>query len=229
MPNNEAIFVGYACERPDDRDFDLWNFVPPVLKQLDENNGGDATRGDFELWIACLQEPIDLLLCEIDKFTELADPDLAPESAVDAMLVDFGNQFNFELSLDEKKKLAKTLIEIYKQKGTAKGIENVINFFLGLEVEVVSLNAPSEIWELGVDELGIDTYLGPSDQYLLYSFKIVSPIALTEEQRKRITDIANYMKPAHTHLIEIEEPEVPLVIDDWELGLSELGEKTELH
>jgi len=64
---------------------------------------------------------------------------------------------------------------------------------------------------------------------LLYSFKIVSPIALTEEQRKRITDIANYMKPAHTHLIEIEEPEVPLVIDDWELGLSELGEKTELH
>lgn len=237
MPNNEAIFNGYACERPEDRDFDLWNFVPPVLKGLDENNGGvvagpggdPPARGDFQLWIECLQEPLELLLCLLDHFTDLADPDLAPEYAVDAMLVDLGNQFKFVLSLDEKKKLVKTLLPIYQQKGTDVGIENVINFFMGLEVDVVSLNAPSEIWELGVDELGFDTYLGPSDLYLLYSFKIVSLVELTPQQIQWIIDIANYMKPAHTHLLVIETPEDPIFIDDWELGLSELGEKTDLH
>ncbi len=222
-PDNDAEFGGYVCDRPLDRDFDLWNFVPPVLKGMDEGNG------DFRLWIKCLQEVVDLLLCEIDHFTDLADPDLAPEAAVDAMLVDLGNPFKFELSLDEKKKLVKTLVPIYQQKGTGIGIENVINFFMGLEVEVVPLNAPAEIWELGIDELGFDTYLGPSDLYLLYSFKIVSPINLTDKQIKMIVDIANYMKPAHTHLIAIETPEEPIFIDDWELGLSELGEGTDLH
>lgn len=223
MPNNEADFIGYACPRPDEREFDLWNFVPPMLKQQD-----DAV-GDLRLWISCLQEVCDLLLCNLDRYTEIIDPDIAPEPFVDAMLQDLGNPFTFALSLVDKRLLVQTLVKIYHSKGTGVGIENAIKFLLDLEVDVVPLNSPSEIWELGIDELGIDTYLGMSEAYLLYSFKIVSPIALTETQRKRIRDIANYMKPAHTHLIEIEEPEMPVVIDDWELGLSELGEKTLLH
>ena len=222
-PDNVAEFAGYACPKPADRDLLLWDWVP------DYNKREDVDVGHLKLFVDILQDVVDLLFCLIDRFSEIYDVDLAPEPFVDAMLKDLGNPFPFVLSLPDKRRLARVLVEIYRQKGTKQGIINVIRFFLGVEVEIEVLNNSDEQWVLGESELGEDTWLGPSDQYLLYSFRIIAPYALTEEQRERIVTIANYMKVAHEHLIELKEPVVPVEFDHWELGFSLLGEETILH
>ena len=51
---------------------------------------------------------------------------------------------------------------------------------------------------------------------------------LTDEERKRMLSIIEYMKPAHTHLARIVEPPTPPPEDRWILGESYLGEDTVL-
>jgi len=98
------------------------------------------------------------------------------------------------------------------------------------------------------DELNSDLYgdgwppaiLGP-DQAGLYSFEVISGVNLTRAQAEGIVFLANYMKPAHTHLLRIIQPNAPdfdtrglgvpvvgidsgnVFIDHVELGLSNLG------
>jgi phage tail-like protein len=218
-PYNTAQFTGFIPNISENRNFNLYYMLS--RKNRDEDNG------DLLKFISCLQEVTNLILVKIDEWTDIIDPDKASESFLDAMLQDLGNPFAFDLTLNEKRKLIRILVEIYKQKGTEPGIINVIRFFLGIEVEINSLN--DEGWDLGVDELGDavvegTAILGSGTSYNIYSFEIVSPVALTEEQREQITDIANYMKPAHTHLINIIEPEIPVIVDHIELGLSILGD-----
>lgn len=222
-PDDDAVFSGYVCPAPAERDFLLWDMLPPLPKQL------DADVEFFEKFIGCFQEVTDLLLCLIDRFAETFDPDYAPEAFVDAMLVDLGNPFRFALTLTDKRRLIRILLDIYRAKGTAVGIVNAVRFFLGVEVEVEPLNDPLGQWQLGEDELGIDTYLAPSDLYLIYSFRIVAPYVLTAEQRVRVREIAQYMRPAHEHLVEIQEPVEVIDPDHWALGLSLLGDETDLH
>ena len=41
--------------------------------------------------------------------------------------------------------------------------------------------------------------------------------------------IVEYLKPAHTHFVDLVEPLPPVLPNHWELGLSDLGETTDLH
>lgn len=293
-PYNFADFVGYAPEVPLDRRWDLWKLLPLMNRQEDETE-------DLEKFVRCLQEVSDLLLCDIDKWTDILDPDRAAEQYLDLMLLDLGNPFSFDLSEIDKRRLLNLLVAIYQQKGTERGIENVIRFFLGLEVEVVSFLS-EETWVLGESELvgdsaqsgtdgkvssprnffsatasftamsvggklrlsgslvgndgeyeiaqylnanevllvegtelldegpgltwtelGNPVVLGPGDSWGRRAFEIVSEVVLTDEQRKRVEQIAEYMKPAGTHLLRIVEPTTPPVYEHVELGISELG------
>lgn len=75
-----------------------------------------------------------------------------------------------------------------------------------------------------VSELGVDSILHPgSGSRLLYSYEIISPIVLTDDQRDKITQIAEYMHPAHCHLLRIVEPGSEVEPDHLELGISQLG------
>ena len=219
-PGDSLTFGGYVCPRPERRSFDLWRMVPQKSR--------DEDPGDLRKFLACLQEVTDLLLCLIDRWTDILDPDIAPEPFLDAMLQDLGNPFAFDLDEADKRRLIRVLLAAYRQKGTAIGIINLVRFFLGIEVTINTFLG-DEGWDLGVDELGETTILGPGTSFALYSFEVLSPVELTQEQRDQIEDIANYMKPAHTHLIRIVEPVPPLVIDHLELGLSELGPEWILH
>jgi hypothetical protein len=155
------------------------------------------------------------------------DPDLAAELFLDLMLLDLGNPFPFDLSLVDKRRLLNVLVAIYREKGTAVGIKNAIRFFLGLEVDVIAYSGEALV--LGESLLGEDWVLGPAGSFAAYSFEVVVPRALAAEGRRRLRAIVDYMKPAHTHLARIVEPEIPEVIDHLELGLSELGETWVLH
>lgn len=214
----QTNFVGFYPAVPDGRDFTHWNWLPTL------NKSEDAT-GDLRRFSLIMQDVIDLLLCLIDKWTEIIDVDLAPEEFVDAMLFELGNPFAFiDLAVDDKRRLARILLDIYKSKGTAVGIIDAIRFFVGVEVSLDIVNTRS-YWQLGVSLLGNDTLTGPgAGDPAWYTFYILSAVNLTDEQRTQILQIADYMKPAHEHigaLIEPEEITPPTAY--WRLGVHLLG------
>jgi phage tail-like protein len=220
-PFDTAVFQGFRPARHPRRRFDLWSMLP-------KHNRRSDTTGDLARFIACLQEVVDLLLAEVDRFPDLWDIERAPTPFLDLILRDLGNPFPFDLDELGKRRLATVLVEMYRQKGTAVGIRNAVRFFLGLEIEAITGLAATAL-VLGVSELGIDWELGPSDRFARYAFDVKVGRVLTSTERKHLRAIVNYMKPAHTHFVNLLEPLAPIVPDHWELGVSEVEETSRLH
>ena len=222
-----AQFPAFRPPQPPGRSFQLWDRVPPHDRRRDATI---PTR-PLRKFILVLQDVVDLLLCDIDRWTEILDIDLAPEAFLDAILRDLGNPFDFvrELSLIEKRRLARILVDIYKEKGTDIGIINAIRFFLGIEVELDIINC-RDYWKMGVHQLNLDTIIGPgTGSPLWYSFFIVSPVILTADQQQQMLKIADYMKPAHEHILGIQEPGGLVTPGTfWHLGIDTLGATTVL-
>jgi phage tail-like protein len=219
-PDNVALVSGFAPSRPANRAFDLYRLLPEVNRRED-------ITGDLRRFLACLQDATDLLLDDIDGFTQILDPDVAPEPTIDLMLGELGNPFQFDLELVDKRRLLQVLVAMYREKGTDVGVRNAIRFFLGLEVAITSY--AGEALFLGESRLGEDWVLGPSSAFAAYAFEIVAPRALEREERRRLREVVDYMKPAHTHFARLVEPSIPEVPDHLELGLSGLGESWRLH
>ena len=220
-PYDRATFAGFRPARPQTRRFDLWRMLP-------KHNRRDDQTGDLFRFIACLQEATDLLLADVDRWPDIFDLERASEAFVDLILRDLGNPFPFELDAMGKRRLASVLVEMYRQKGTEKGIQNAIRFFLGIDISAISpFNADTLV--LGESELGFDWVLGPSDRFARYAFNVVVARILGDRERRQLRAIVEYLKPAHTHFVDLVEPLPPIVPNHWELGLSDLGETTDLH
>ena len=116
---------------------------------------------------------------------------------------------------------------MYRLKGTARGIRDALRFFLGLDVDILAYTSSTLI--LGESELGVDWELGPSDRFARYAFDVQVARALSDHERAVLREIVEYLKPAHTHFVELIEPEPEVVPDHWELGESDLDETTLLH
>jgi len=69
-----------------------------------------------------------------------------------------GKLMKFDLDTLAKRRLASVLVEMYQQKGTAKGIENAVRFFLGVQSAAITAFA-SDGLVLGESELGVTTDL----------------------------------------------------------------------
>lgn len=220
-PFDSVIFTGFVPAKPIGRKFDLWSMLPVWNRRED-------VTGDLWRFIACLQEIGDLLLGDVDRFPDIFDLERAPESFLDLILLDLGNPFPFELDELGKRRLASVLVEMYRQKGTAVGIENAIRFFLGIDITAISPFAITTLI-LGESELGVDWELGPSDRFARYAFNVEVDIPLSDSKRRQLRAIVEYMKPAHTHFVDLLEPSAPIDYAHWELGVSELGLSTDLH
>lgn len=210
--------------RPAERSYELVRHVPAM------NLAEDHTQ-DLRKFLWAWQEPLDQVLCRIDEWVQILDPDTAPEPFLDAMLVDLGNPFSFALQVDEKRRLVGLLVSIYQQKGTADGIISTIRLFLGLDV---TINYPCfEGAYLGEAELGGDedgTFILGGSAYDAYGYEVVSGVLLDATQRERIEGLAEYMQPANEHLVAILEPTDPSPIPDhMELGISDLDLTWDLH
>jgi phage tail-like protein len=215
-----ATLIAFTPPRPAGRRFDLWSMLPKM------NRRADAT-GDLAAFVACIQEVIDWLLADLDALPDLIDIERAPEWMLDLILQDLGNPFAFELTELQKRRLASLLVGIYRLKGTAPGIQSAIRFFVGLDdVEITPLTATTLV--LGESELGVDWELGPSARFARYAFEVTTPRVLTDTERSAVRALIDYMRPAHTHFVALNEPIVVAVFDGWEIGTSELGVNTVL-
>lgn len=220
-PYDRATFTGFRPARPERRRFELWRMLP-------KHNRRDDDTGDLSRFIACLQEVTDLLLADVDRWPDIFDLERAPESFVDFILRDLGNPFPFELDALGKRRLASVLVEMYRQKGTAKGIRNAIRFFLGIDIAAIT-PFNGETPTLGESQLGFDWVLGPSHRFARYAFNVEVARVLTARERHQLRAIVDYLKPAHTHFVDLVEPLSPILPNHWELGLSDLGDTTDLH
>ncbi|RKH04356.1 phage tail protein [Corallococcus carmarthensis] len=220
-PYHRATFPGFRPARPPSRHFQLWDMLP-------RHNRRDDVTGDLRRFISCLQEVTDLLLADLDAFPDVFDLERAPEAFLDAILQDLGNPFAFDLDGLARRRLGAILVDMYKQKGTALGLRNAIRFFLGIEVRAISPFA-SDTLVLGESELGVDWVLGPSERFARYAFNVEVERLLSPAERQRLRTLIEYLKPAHTHFVDLVEPLPPILPEHWELGLSELGETTTLH
>jgi phage tail-like protein len=194
---------------------------------LPKHNRRDDQTGDLFRFIACLQEVTDLLLADVDRWPDIFDLERAPEAFLDLILRDLGNPFPFELDAMGKRRLASVLVEMYRQKGTAKGIQNAIRFFLGIDISAITpFNADTLI--LGESSWASTGCSAP---------RTASPVRLQRRgrahpgrrERRQLRAIVEYLKPAHTHFVDLVEPLPPVLPNHWELGLSDLGETTDLH
>jgi phage tail-like protein len=173
-------------------------------------------------------------LSSVRHFTDLNDPDKIPEGLLDLYLLSMGfrpaTDFpGITLTAKEKRKLAKLAVPLYRQKGTASGIVNIIRLILGIESAVLT-QYNVNIWKLGVSLLGVDTILFPTGidgSRALYTFDIELITPTTQEQNDKIIALVRFMKPIHTHIGQIIQPPIPP--DHWELGVSLLGDTTDLH
>ena len=200
-------FTTEPCGAPQDRvdsEFGWLHFLP------EENLNEDST-GDLERTLRILDEPTQLILCDIDHFPEILDIDLIPDHLLDALLAHLGNPFSFapELAVADKRRLAAVLEEIYQEKGGEFAIESVVNFILNVQVDVRPYLDFHPTWDLGLSELGVDTFLGPGTLFLRYSFEVEAFVNLNETTRRRLIEIVQYMKPAHTHFVKLIEPTNP--------------------
>lgn len=218
-PLDRARFSAFVPPKPARRDWNLFELLPEFNRDEDLSGTRDLLR-----FMNALQEVNDLQLFDIDGWVEIFDVDAAEERYLDALLVGLGNPFPFveELSETDRRRLTRVIVDMYRQKGTIPGVQNVIRFFLSIEVEIDEYSAAG--WILGVDTLGDTVELGTDVSRLLYTFDVISASILDGDERRRIAQIVDLMKPAHTHHARTLDPATGLAPDHLELGVSLLFE-----
>lgn len=219
--NGTGLFEAFSPNTPTGRQFNLIDFMPAVLVEAD-------LTGDLRKLISVFQDCTDVILADIDDFSDIYDVDKADEQYLDAILFDLGNPFLFDLSVTDKRRLIQILVDLYQQKGTEPGVINAIRFFTAIEIVDVVEHLDNCLI-LGVSELGVSWVLCPGVSFDRFSFDIIVGSVLTQFERDSIRTIVDYMKPAHTHFINLIEPGDADFVAHWEIGVSALGTESELH
>jgi phage tail-like protein len=196
VPDATAIFTSYSPNWPATRNFDLWDFIPPINKAED-------TSQDLEKFVLVIQDQLDTTLASIDNWTDILDPDRAPTAFLDAMLADLGNPFRFaDIFENDKRLLAQMLVPLYKLKGTAPGIQDAIRFFMGFDSQLLLFRQTGSL--LGSATVPIDLLNqsfvlgggGPFDFALQVATTDPPGRALTATEQDRIQKIVNVVKYA---------------------------------
>lgn len=110
---------------------------------------------ELRAYVNALEEVWNLLLTDIDSLSDVWDPDRADATRLDLHLKDMGNPFTWaELDLTEaqRRRLLRTLPDLYAYRGTDAGIEAAILTLLEIECSVAP--AMMDVWTLGVSLLG---------------------------------------------------------------------------
>ncbi len=227
-PFDHASFIGYAPPKPAGRRFTLWDLMPPRLKKIDQEGTGDWKR-----LLDCLQEPLDLLMYEIDRFLDFLDPQATPDAWVDIMLSDVGNPFDVDMTYEKKRRLLHVFKTAINLAGSDPGIKNLIRFVMELDVEVVPYDSIG--MSLGESYLGdpepTGWVLGAGSTFARYAFDVISPRVLSASERSLLRKLVNYIQAGWEHFVNLKEPGDGSMgtVDHMELGLSRLDESWALH
>lgn len=204
--------------------FKIWmNGLMPGLTRRDDLDHDRALRK----LVVVLEDVFNMLWYRIDQLQYLHDPSRCPDEWVDFLLYDLANPFRFPLDTDSKKRLlASALPGFYKGIGVAQEIIDFLYLLLGITFEI-TVFVSGDWWALGTGVLGTTTILGPGTEWARNAYEIVSPVTLTDEQRRIVEEVATWADPFNMHLIRIVEPgTTPALPSYWIIGTSALDYTT---
>jgi phage tail-like protein len=194
---------------------------PMLAEDLDEG-------GQFHKLACVLQDGMNVLWRRADMLEMLNDPDTAPQVWIDFLLYSMGNPFRVPLADLDKRRLISALVSIYKQIGTEKVIKDTLAFFLGITFDIRTFIGATG-WTLGTSIIGVNTALAAGSKLAKNSYEIISPVNLTDEQRRIVRDVAEFLDPLYMHLVRIVEPgDFSGTLLFWTIGSSALGSTTTL-
>ena len=200
VTSTPTTVTAYTPPQPLGRRFNIWDDMLP------DKNKSEDDSGDLRRFTDCLQDALDIILYDLDRWIEIVDLDRAPDAFLDAALQGLGNPFqSIALTEIDKRRLLDIIGEIYTQKGTEAGVINAVRFFAGVEC-VITTPRLEYGWRLPYDMLGNGTthlgtcVCGPNPgTYGTYYFEVHPVRALTADELSRLTVVVDYMKPVHTH------------------------------
>ena len=169
----------------------------PTIYQRNDVNGKNFVR-DI-LWV------VQHLFASVEEKLEVIhtffDPYEAPEYFLPWLASWSAMVLEEEWPLAKKRRLIKKAIELYRIRGTVKGLKLFISLFTGNEPEVKENVWPFKGWRIGVSsEIGIDTVVLPPVN-LAHTFVVEMPVSykdLSPEGVIRIHEIIQMEKPAST-------------------------------
>ncbi len=215
-PDDRAVVRGFRPARPDARRFDLWSMLP-------KHNRREDQTGDLRRFIACLQEVTDLLLADVDRFPTIFDLERAPEPFLDLILADLGDPFPFDLDALAKRSRCTARRGPPAASSTRCASSSAPRSRRSPPTPVrpwcwaTPSSASTGSWGRRAASRATPSTFGSASRSRTPSATSSGPSSST------------YLKPAHTHFVNLVEPAQPAFIDHWELGVSEVGVTTVLH
>jgi len=177
-----------------------------------------------------LQDLLNVLWNRIDGLQYLHDPDRCPKHLLPHLLYHMGCPFTFPVETESfQRRVANGLDQMKRMVGTETGIEDIITLLLpDVPCDVRPYLNNVDGWVLNESLLGFTTILSPGSPYYRNAYEIVSPVDLTDEQRRIVVDAAKWADPVNAHLIRVLEPSNAAYNEAvvWVLGLSALGYST---
>lgn len=159
--------------------------LAPILARLGGDIGG---------LLDVLNPTAERMRADVAAFADQVDPDRCRPEFLPQLLRQVGWTYPMTLTERQQRGLVRAAVAIYAQKGTRTGLINALRVVLGLTAEV--LVYATDGWELGVGELGSDTYLAADlAGEDATGFSVLFPRALTDQERDAATAIIDFMKP----------------------------------
>lgn len=115
---------------------------------------------------------------------------------------------------NKKRRLIKKAMELYRLRGTVRGLKLFISLFTGMEPELVENEWPFKGFCIGISStVGIDTViLPPVDK--CHSFVVLMPHEFKDtspEEIIRLHEIVDRERPSHTtYMLKFAEPRIPV-------------------
>ena len=173
-------------------------------------------------------DAFELLLVGSDRFLHIFDPDRYEARFLPALLQGHGCPWSADLLTEvQQRRLVEWLVPIMQLKGTKPGMVLAAQVLLDLEITVVTRSG-SAWWEIGFNQLGVDTTIAPdagAPVWYTFWFDTPNPETLTEYQLVWLDRIANTLRGAHEHYGGIYTLSVPSQTF-WLVGINQLGVDT---
>jgi phage tail-like protein len=169
----------------------------PSIYQRADINGRNFYR-DF-LWI--VQHLFGSVEETLDVIHQYFDPYEAPEHFLPWLASWSAMVLEEDWPLEKKRRLIRKAIELYRIRGTVKGIKLFISLFTGHEPDIKENQWPFRGWRIGAtSEIGTDSVVLPPVN-LAHTFIVEMPVSykdVSPESVIRIHEIIQMEKPANT-------------------------------
>lgn len=182
---------------------------------------------DLDDLLYAFQEVFDEMMEDINNFVDIIDPDLCDEKFLDSMFYEMGFRLfeDIQLGTTQKRKLVKSLITLYSQKGTESGLKNALWSLMNINTTLRS-KWRDDCFTLGVSELQNNTELAPEKKPHKYHYttEIHLDQEVSDQERDLIEKIVEFVIEKHLRY-KIYEPgeDEEDTLSNWMLGQSQLG------